>query len=419
MVTIRDLQQVMSPTTDLNGVTVWTSIESREAFYVIWGSRDGGLTLAQFNGPFGETTVLQRFYDERFSHQRATKMRYFVETDFMGLVVAYASPVNPETTTLAVYHVNRTVFSPKQVLSVKKADMDLIQDRHLVYLAISDDRNVRVLVWTGTQFDEVASRAMSGVTSIKIMRISSDIFIATAQGDSKLPSQSQLLLYKPLDKRRGELKSHQVLETKFKYDKVSFFAVAGSYYLVYSGSELSTVYWWVSDGFLEFQTLHDSQAAIDVFPMRLIDGEVLLILLFQNRIAFYTQSADSRFTLVHQKLFDSSIRLSGVHVASYAGKFVYAFLAYQQSVPSAPVMRPIWKIRLIPYYPVHGSRKEDILSQCLTQLTADLVARDTLLRDLARKVDRVWVTSRSQTVTAPVLVKAVFASRVWQACAAS
>ena len=406
--TIRDLQQVPGSSPDLNGVTAWASIEGSSDFYLVWGSRGGQLTLAQFNGPFGETVIRQRFRDARFTGHKPYKMRYFVENRFLWLIVAYSDPEKPISSSIVVYQVNGTLFVPKQLIRADGADIDVIQDRGSVYLAISDDSKVRMFAWYETQFDEVAERPMPGVLSIKILRISSDIYIATAQIDSSTPFKSQLLLYKPLTKKTGELMSHQVLETKYKYEKVNFFTVAGNAYIVYSGTEAATIFWWVGDGFLEYQALDNSQGAIDVFPMRLIDGEILLTFMFNRKITFYTQSTNSRFTEVYNKEFPSDIQLSGIHLASYTNKYLYAFIAFEQPVPSLKPMSPVWKIRLVPYYQIHDSEKQDGLTQCLSQLGTDLMARDARLRELNQKANRVWVKSprsQPQVITAPVIVE--------------
>lgn len=62
------------------------------------------------------------------------------------------------------------------------------------------------------------------------------------------------------------------------------FNVDGSDYLVYVGQGDAVVYWWSGDGFLNYQTLANSNNARDVDALKLYDGEILLSLLFDDHI---------------------------------------------------------------------------------------------------------------------------------------
>ena len=406
---IKDLEKSGGPSSSYNSstITTWTSVEGKDAFFLVWGSNDSSLSLGHFRGPFGETVVLRRYEDPNKKGKTPYKIKYFHQPHFLGLVVAF---YGPKETVVGVYGVNGTQFQARQNIPAEVgADIDIYQDRQETFLTIGDSNGVRIFSWKFTQFDQSAIKMMSGVQSVRIMRIASDTYIATFQADPVATSQSELLLYKPENDKRmpkedAKLQTHQFINTKYNdYRKVSFFRVGASEYLVYVGVEPATIYWWAGDAFLEYQTLKNTANARDVFPLRLVDGEVLLAVLFDSKISFFTQARDHQFIEVYSRQFDAqTVKLTGLHLSTYANKFLYAFLSYESASTS---MSPIWKIRLIPYFqPQEGGREDELLS-CLNGLGNDIKSRDARLRSLADKASRVWVKDKPQIISAPVIVE--------------
>lgn len=403
-VLVRDLEQVVTTSAaskDLEGVTTWTTIEGRENMYLAWGVNSGGLRLAQFKGPYAETAIKRRFTDFSIAKSLPYKMRYFVNRQFLWLVVAYKTVAVPRMYTVAVYQINGTVFTQRQVIqSDSYVDIDVMTTKH-VYMAMSTQKEVKMFVWKDTQFDEVADKKLVGVRSVVLVRIAADIYLSTAQSDPSNLFKSQLLLYKPLSEHSGTLISRQIIDTKFEFTKVSHFVLNGNDYLVFIGPQKGVIYWWIGDGFIEYQTLENLINARDISTLTLPDGEILLAAVLRNQVTFLTQSSDARFVEVYTKIFDASNQISGIHLSMFARKFLYAFIAFRnQNVP----LSPIWKIKLIPYYQVK-TRAEDPVVGCLRKLGNDVKARDEQLKQLSARSAKVWVSNRPQNILAPVIVE--------------
>ena len=386
---------------DLEGVTTWITIEGRENFYLAWGVNSGGLRLAQFNGPFAETVIKRRFTDFSIAPSLPYKMKYFVNRRFLWLVVAYKTVALPRSYTVAVYQINGTVFTQRQVIqSDSYVDIDVLYSKQ-VHMAMSTQKEVKMFLWKETQFDEVAEKKLLGVRSVVLVRIASDVYLATAQADPSNLFKSQFLLYKPLNEHSGSLISHQIIETKFDFTKVAHFVLNGNNYLVFIGPQKSVIYWWIGDSFIEYQTLENVVNARDIGTLTLPDGEILLAAVIGNQITFLTLSSDARFVEVYTKFFDASSPVSAIHLSMFVKKFLYAFVAFRNQ--GSP-LSPIWKIRLIPYYQFK-SRTEDPVVGCLRKLGNDVKARDEQLKQLSVRSAKVWVTNRPQDIVAPVIVE--------------
>ena len=400
---VRDMEQVSTPSAtskDMAGVASWLTIEGRDNFFMVWGLNTGAIRLAQFDGTSGETILRRRYTDVTIYNAVPYKMRHFLNRRFLWLVVTYRSVALPRKYTVAVYQVNGTMFTQRQVIEADTyVDIDVMQFKSVVYMAMSTDHSVKMYVWRDTQFDEATDKNIPGVRSVVLLRIDSEIYLATAQDDPKKPRNSQLFLYKPKSLTSGTLISHQVIETKGEHTRVAHFILEGHDYLVYAGKDGATIFWWVSGGFIEYQQVDKTKGAKDVTILTLADGEILLALLYPQKISFYTQSVDSRWVEVYVKQFPS-VQLSGVHLASFANKYLYAFLTTsgQNSV------NPIWKINLIPFYQRHRQSK-DPLRECLDTLKLELDERDKKLRELFRRMGKVWMVNRPQQITAPVVVE--------------
>ena len=287
------------------------------------------------------------------------------------------------------------MFTSRQVINGINLDMDLINDASSgeVYLALSNSSFVGLYSWDRTQFDRVAVKDLKDkVNAVKVFSISGDLYIATAQVNSK----SQLLKYHRQAKRSGQLKTHQYLETNYQHTKLQYFLVGANSYLAFAGPDVGRIFWWTGEGFLAFQELDHSQNALDISSLRLVDGEVVIGILYKNRIGFFTQGTDSRFQNVHMKEFNRDTSLRSLHMVPYFGKFLYAFVAGVSLHAS-----PVWKLRL---YPQSPSQPTDPLHECIMKLSDEILARENRLRSLSSLANRVWVSDRQQKVTAPVIV---------------
>lgn len=132
------MTKMISNAPDLSGVTCWTSIESREEYYLSWGNRNGTILLAQFNGPIGQVIVTRRYNDDRLVGYTPYKMKHFVSERYLWLVIAYEPRLPTEQFAFAVYQVNGTVFKRRQLIkSNEYVDFDIMRHKRSFYMAVS------------------------------------------------------------------------------------------------------------------------------------------------------------------------------------------------------------------------------------------------------------------------------------------
>lgn len=377
-----------SESLDFQGVTAWATVQGRTNFLVITGSEER-LSIAHFNGPYGETIVTHRHSDKSVIGATPVKIRFFVYSEKLWLMVNYKY-LETEQSRVILYLVNSTSIQPRLSLPGSDVDIDLFTHGQTkqTYWALYNSSTISLYQWDSTTFDKVATRELTHkVNAIKIFSIGDAIYIATAQAYS----HSQLLSYSEVTR---QLNTMQFLQTTSQFDKLQYFTVGGNSYLLFVGPDPGIIFWWSGQGFIAYQELVTRDKVIDVSSLRLVDGEVVLGLMYRNRIEFLTQGLDSHFKTVHNGVLPAPVTLKSIHLVSYFGQFLYAFVGGDNT-------HPVWKLRL---YPRSPPRQTDPLHKCILQLSDLIQAREGRLKDLSSRANRLWVSDRPQTISAPVIV---------------
>lgn len=127
-----------SVSSDMDGVTSWTSVASRDEFYLAWGLKNGTLVLAQFNGPHAEIAIRRKYNDPRLDALAPYKLKHFVSNRYLWLVVAYEPLTRQAQHTVAVYQINGTLFKQRQIIeSQDYVDIDVLQVKGDTFMALS------------------------------------------------------------------------------------------------------------------------------------------------------------------------------------------------------------------------------------------------------------------------------------------
>jgi hypothetical protein len=348
-----------------------------------------------------------------------SKSQYFFYESFIWIVVAFKSK---DREYLAVYQFNQNTKTLNRRQTIETdvgSDFD-ITSKGITYMAISSymrktpvgqtlQSTLKLYEWRHTQFDFIAEQKTFSATSVKLFNMAGTLYMAVTQADDKsdihvdndqFPKGSPIFLYNTREDEK--LTYVQIIRTHSAI-KVEHFRVDGNDYLIFVDSNEDTrIYWWAGDQFLHFQDLQETKFAISVAVVRLPNAEILIAVLYPDRIKFFTESVSSKYLLNGELVVPQPGSFESIKLFSYFQTHYFALFTFA-GIHKSPISN-VWKINLVKHE-IQDSYDYDPLRSCLLKLEQTLSQREIELKQLTERADRVWLANRSQNVSAPVIIK--------------
>lgn len=386
--------------TSVHSVTTWTAIEDGQNTFLFWGQQDGSISLGHFRALPQPTIDILR--NEKASGI-PVKSDYFVYQGFLWLVVGYRNSQQPAY--IGVYQVNATNITRRQRIQCDTSmDFDVITlSGNRIYLAVSSFtqaiNSVKLYLWIYPQFDEVATKDFLGSLSVKLFTMSGTLYITVVHASPAEEANANSLKSVSLHVFNPDKALVRIQVFQGHLRKAKHFRVDGNDYLVFVGEDETKILWWAGDKFIDYQVLAGTRLAIDVTYIS-VNREIILAVLFVDKVMFFQEMVTSRYELIGM-VPNTQAYFKNVKLFSFAKYQYFALFTYDNAKASRPIYS--WRMNLIPYTP-SMSFPFDPLDDCLQSLESTLSKREEELNQLLAKADRVWVTDKPQTVTAPVIV---------------
>ncbi|GFV96474.1 uncharacterized protein TNCV_1999261 [Trichonephila clavipes] len=385
-------------------LTFWISFEYLSNIQVLIGTQEGQLILFELSeNDDKEARTVALSFNENIAI-KAMAFAYFEEQWF---VILHSSG---DTKWIRFYQKIGRGLEGRQMITLDgEADFDLTYIKGVHYLAVVTFRTspyqsmLTLYHWTRTQFDKIAVRAVLNARSVTCWEMDGNLYMAVAQemseeGDFRVGSP--VFFYSARDDEG--LKLHQMIDT-YGPIKVRHFYASGSHYVIIFGRENATIHWWSNDQFLRWQTLERTAYASDASVLALTNGEVMIVITFQEEALFFALDGSGHYILTF------AMTLSG-NLASlqfmYSKKSYYALAQFEDSRPQS-----VWKL-ILDSFSLPTANSLDPLQQCLADVSAILNDRQSNLDDAHYNLGRVWLKNRNQTITSEVIVTGKTSSRL-------